>query len=65
MADLFIPYGNIISCSLVLNKDTGKSKDFGFIEMKLKKEGQIALKKLHGTIIGNNKILIKHDKSRI
>ena len=31
LADLFKPYGNVISCNLVLNKDTGKSKGFGFV----------------------------------
>ena len=36
LADLFKPYGNVISCNLVLNKDTGKSKGFGFVEMELK-----------------------------
>ena len=65
LADLFKHYGNIKSCSLVLNKDTGKSKGFGFIEMELKTDGETALKELHGTIVGNNKIRVKQAKSNI
>lgn len=59
LAKLFKAYGNIKSCSLVLNKDTGESKGFGFVEMALEHEGEIALKELHGSKVGKNKIRVK------
>ena len=62
LADLFKAYGNIKACSIVLDKDTGKSKGFGFVEMALAHEGEVALKELHGTKVGKNKIRIKQAK---
>lgn len=59
LANLFKAYGNIRACSLVLNKDTGKSKGFGFVEMALEHEGEMALKELHGSKVGKNKIRVK------
>ncbi len=59
LADLFKQFGNIRSCDLVLNTETGKSKGFGFVEMALDHEGDIAIKELHGSKVGKNKIRVK------
>jgi len=59
LAELFKTFGNIKGCDLVLNEDTGKSKGFGFVEMALEHEGEIALKELHGSTVGKNKIRVK------
>lgn len=59
LADLFKKIGNIKSCTLVLNEDTGKSKGFGFVEMALAHEGEAAINELHGSVVGKNKIRVK------
>jgi RNA recognition motif-containing protein len=59
LAELFKAYGNIRSCTLVLNEDTGKSKGFGFVEMALAHEGEAAIKALHGSKVGKEKIRVK------
>jgi len=59
LADLFKQFGNIRSCDLVLNIETGASKGFGFVEMALDHEGDIAIKELHGSKVGKNKIRVK------
>lgn len=59
LALLFKNIGNIKSCTLVLNEDTGKSKGFGFIEMALAHEGEQAIKELHGSKVGENRIRVK------
>ena len=59
LAELFKAFGNIKSCVLVLNEDTGKSKGFGFVDMALEHEGEIALKELHGSTVGKNIIRVK------
>lgn len=59
LAELFKAYGNIKACNLVLNEDTGKSKGFGFVEMALEHEGEIAIKELHGKKINKQKIRVK------
>ena len=59
LAELFKAYGNIKDCTLVLNEDSGKSKGFGFVEMALAHEGEIAIKELHGSRVGKNRIRVK------
>lgn len=59
LAALFKTYGNIKNCSLVIDEKNKTSKGFGFVEMALAHEGDIAIKELHGSKIGKNKIRVK------
>ena len=56
---LFEPYGEVISCDLILDKTTGVSKGFGFIIMGLISEADIAIKALHQTKLKKQKIRVK------
>jgi RNA recognition motif-containing protein len=59
LAELFKAHGNIRACTLIVDKETGKSKGFGFVEMALDHEGEEAIKALHGKKISKNKIRVK------
>ena len=59
LALLFKKIGDIKSCTLVIDKYTGISKGFGFVEMAIEHQGEMAINELHGTKIGSNKIRIK------
>ncbi|MBP03127.1 MAG: RNA recognition motif containing protein [Rhodospirillaceae bacterium] len=59
LSSLFKEIGALKSCTLVLDKDTGKSKGFGFVEMALEHDGETAIIKLHGSKVGKNKIRVK------
>ena len=59
LALLFKKIGDIKSCTLIIDKYTGISKGFGFVEMALNHQGETAIQELHGTKIGKNKIRIK------
>jgi len=59
LAKLFKAHGNIKACDLVLDEKTGKSKGFGFVEMALDHEADIAIKELHGSKLNKNKIRVK------
>ena len=56
---LFKKIGNIKTCTLVIDKYTGISKGFGFVEMDLMSDAEIAISKLNGTKINKNKIRVK------
>lgn len=56
---LFINYGVVDSCEVVLDKTTGKSKGFGFVVMNDEIQASIAVKELHGKVISNQKIRVK------
>lgn len=59
LISLFTPYGAIQSCNLVLDKETGKSKGFAFIEMPKAGEAKVAIQKLNGYKLAGNKIRVK------
>ena len=59
LALIFKKIGDIKSCTLVIDKHTGISKGFGFVDMALDLDGETAIKELHGSKIGKNKIRIK------
>ena len=56
---LFEPYGEVVSCDLILDKNTGVSKGFGFIIMALVCQADAAVKALHQTRLKKQKIRVK------
>ena len=56
---LFKEHGSIQSCSLVLDKETGASKGFAFIEMPKVGEAKAAIKQLNGYKLAGNLIRVK------
>lgn len=56
---LFVAYGTVQSCTLVLDKDTGISKGFGFVEMPKPGEAKSAMKNLNGSDVAGSKIRVK------
>ena len=56
---LFEEYGAVQSCDLVLDKVTGESKGFAFVEMPKPGEARVAMKKLNNMDVAENKIRVK------
>ena len=56
---LFEAYGAVQSCNLVLDKTTGLSKGFGFVEMPKPGAAKAATKHLNGKEVAGNKIRVK------
>ena len=61
---LFTQYGAVQSCNLVLDKETGKSKGFGFIEMPKPGEAKAAIKQLNGYKLAGNIIRVKKSQNK-
>jgi RNA recognition motif-containing protein len=45
----FAQYGNVTSANVITDRDTGRSKGFGFVEMSNQNEAQDAIQALNGT----------------
>jgi|TARA_B110000902_G_scaffold90152_1_gene107143 RNA recognition motif-containing protein len=59
LQELLERYGKVQSCDLVLDKGTGASKGFGFVEMPNQGEAKAAVKSLNGLELDGNKIRVK------
>lgn len=56
---LFQEFGTVQSSSLVMDKENGSSKGFGFIEMPKSGEAKVAIKQLNNKMVGSNNIRVK------
>ncbi len=59
LLSLFEPFGTVQSCTLVMDKETGASKGFGFVEMPKQGDAKAAMKSINGKEIAGNKIRVK------
>lgn len=63
--EIFEEYGVVQSCSLVMDKKTGLSKGFGFVEMPRAGDAKSAIKNLNNSTLGNNSIRVKKAVDKI
>ncbi|GHC82662.1 RNA-binding protein [Pseudorhodoferax aquiterrae] len=58
MHQAFSPFGNIASAKVMMERDTGRSKGFGFVEMSSAAEAQAAIEGLHGQSVGGRALVV-------
>lgn len=61
---MFTEFGMVQSCHLVLDKETGKSKGFAFIEMPKIGEVKVAIKELNNKLVDGNKVRVKKAENK-
>ncbi|TRY29929.1 RNA recognition motif domain-containing protein [Aliiglaciecola sp. M165] len=59
LRDIFLKFGEVESCDLVLDSVTGKSKGFGFVVMPNEAEAMAAINKLNLSMLDNHAIRVK------
>ena len=59
LESLFAAFGDVQSCDLVLDKETGQSKGFGFVQMPNQGDAKAAMKNLNGKEIAGSKLRVK------
>lgn len=48
LSELFSQYGEVLSARIIMDRDTGRSKGFGFVEMSTSDEASEAIEGLNG-----------------
>ena len=59
LREMFDAFGAVQSCTLVMDKKTGTSKGFGFVEMPNPGEAKAAMKTLNGNEVDGSRIRVK------
>jgi RNA recognition motif-containing protein len=56
--DAFAPFGTVVSAKVIMDRETGRSKGFGFVEMSTDEEAQAAVKGLDGKEVGGRAVAV-------
>jgi len=62
LRDAFSNYGEVLTANVVSDRDTGRSKGFGFVEVANAEDGEAAISGLNGAELGGRQI--KVDEAR-
>ncbi|SFE37631.1 RNA recognition motif domain-containing protein [Thermophagus xiamenensis] len=57
--ELFAEYGEVVSAKVIMDRETGTSKRFGFVEMKDEAAAMKAIKDLNECLFDNSPIVVK------
>jgi RNA recognition motif-containing protein len=64
LQNLFEQYGTVQSAQVIMDRDTGRSKGFGFVEMSTSEEGQAAIQALHDQEVSGRKLTVNEARPR-
>jgi RNA recognition motif-containing protein len=51
LTDFFAPYGEVVSAKVITDRETGRSRGFGFVEMASDAAGKEAISNLNGAVV--------------
>lgn len=61
---LFSAYGNVRSAQVIKDRDSGRSKGFGFVEMDNSQEGQAAITALNGKEVEGRSLVVNEARPK-
>ncbi len=64
LRELFSAAGTVESANVVEDRDTGRSRGFGFVEMSSREEGEAAIQQLNGKEVGGRSLTVNEAKPR-
>jgi cold-inducible RNA-binding protein len=64
LLELFQAYGSVISAQVVMDRFSGRSRGFGFVEMSNDNEAQAAIDALNGQPYGNRPLTVNEARPR-
>jgi len=64
LEELFSPYGEVVSANVITDKQTGRSRGFGFVEMNRSEDAQKAIEALDGKEFQGRNLTVNIAKPR-
>ena len=61
---MFDPYGAVQTAQVITDRDTGRSKGFGFVEMGSDQEAQAAIAGMHGQMADGRALTVNEAKPK-
>ena len=64
LKDIFAQHGAVSSCKIIMDRETNRSKGFGFVEMDNSSEGESAIQALNGSEVGGRSLRVNEARPR-
>jgi RNA recognition motif-containing protein len=64
LSRLFEEHGTVESAQVIMDRDTGRSKGFGFVEMKTDQEAQAAIAALNGKEVNGRQLTVNEARPK-
>ena len=64
LQNLFVPHGTVQSAQVIMDRDAGRSKGFGFVEMNTDQEAQAAITALNGHEVNGRALTVNEARPR-
>jgi RNA recognition motif-containing protein len=64
LRDAFAAYGDVSSVKILMDRETGRSRGFGFVEMPNQSEGEAAISNLNGKELGGRALRVNEARPR-
>ena len=64
LQDMFAQYGQVASAQVIMDRDTGRSKGFGFVEMGSDQEAQAAVTGMNGQMIEGRPLTVNEARPK-
>ena len=64
LAQIFSQAGTVVSAQVIKDRETGRSRGFGFVEMSSEEEAQAAVNNLNGSDVEGRKIVVNIARPR-
>ena len=64
LEEIFEKFGTVMSAKVAMDRETGKSKGFGFVEMPVSEEAKDAIESLNDISLGKKPLVVKAAEER-
>lgn len=61
---LFMPYGEVVSAKVITDRESGRSRGFGFVEMSSKDEGQKAMDAMNSASVDGRDLVVNEAREK-
>lgn len=62
---LFDPHGNVVSATVIMDRESGRSKGFGFVEFATTDEAQAAIDALNGSEVKGRPLTVNEARPQV
>ena len=64
LSDMFREYGDVEEATIIMDRESGRSKGFGFVDMPNNSDADRAMKGLNGTQLGGRALVVNQARPR-